>query len=369
MSPKFQVYKDAASKTRFRLRADNGKIVAVGEAYKKYPSALNGIKSIQKNANSPIEDLTIEGGPKHPNPKYQIFQDAKGKFRFHLKAANGEIIAHGEGYESKESCMNGIDVVKHSTEAEIEDPFAKTPSAGPEVVTKTEVTAIEEAPKPQPPMVEPVTPLVEVKPEVPPSPEAKMEEMPKPETQKVEPEMPVVEVKPEVLAHPEPKIEEMPKTEPPMIETVPLPEAKPEIPTPAAPTPPPPEIPAPTAPTATTETMMPEEVGPVDTTLDLNPVPESIPKGTHVTFKGKLHGGKSDKGISGAKIHIWERDSSILGDDYLAYGTTGDDGTFNIDWHARGLSWRKKTGAVYAKFNGNEKGKPAKSSVQTLTFQ
>ena len=54
--PKFQVYKDSAGKFRFRLRAENNEIVAVGEAYEKFASCLNGIKSIQKNCNAKVED-------------------------------------------------------------------------------------------------------------------------------------------------------------------------------------------------------------------------------------------------------------------------------------------------------------------------
>ena len=118
--PKFQVYKDVAGKFRFRLRADNNKIVAVGEAYEHHVSCLNGIKSIQKNCGSEIEDLTIEDR-KVPNPKYQILKDSTGEFRFHLKATNGEIIAQGEGYQTKEDCLNAIELVKKSCNAEIED--------------------------------------------------------------------------------------------------------------------------------------------------------------------------------------------------------------------------------------------------------
>jgi DNA-binding protein Alba len=120
MSPKFQVYKDSAGKFRFRLRAEDNEIVAVGEAYEQHASCMNGIKSIQKNCNSEIEDLTVQAR-KVPNPKYQVIKDAAGKFRFHLKAGNGEIIAQGEGYEAKEDCLNAIGVVKKSCNADIED--------------------------------------------------------------------------------------------------------------------------------------------------------------------------------------------------------------------------------------------------------
>jgi len=46
-------------------------------------------------------------------PKFEIYKDTAGKFRWRLKAPNGEIIASsGEGYESKDNCKNGIQSVK-----------------------------------------------------------------------------------------------------------------------------------------------------------------------------------------------------------------------------------------------------------------
>jgi uncharacterized protein YegP (UPF0339 family) len=47
-----------------------------------------------------------------PEPKFEWFKDKAGKFRFRLKAANGEIIATSEAYESKDACTNGIESVK-----------------------------------------------------------------------------------------------------------------------------------------------------------------------------------------------------------------------------------------------------------------
>lgn len=55
-------------------------------------------------------------------PKYEIYKDAAGKFRWRLKAPNGEIIASSEAYESKDSCKNGIHSVKtNAPNAEIVD--------------------------------------------------------------------------------------------------------------------------------------------------------------------------------------------------------------------------------------------------------
>jgi uncharacterized protein YegP (UPF0339 family) len=45
-----------------------------------------------------------------------------GKFRFHLKAPNGEIIAASQGYETKANAHKGIDAIKtHAPGAKVED--------------------------------------------------------------------------------------------------------------------------------------------------------------------------------------------------------------------------------------------------------
>ena len=47
-----------------------------------------------------------------PGSVFEWYKDKAGKFRFRLKAANGEIIAISESYTSKEGCVNGIESVK-----------------------------------------------------------------------------------------------------------------------------------------------------------------------------------------------------------------------------------------------------------------
>jgi uncharacterized protein YegP (UPF0339 family) len=44
--------------------------------------------------------------------KFETYVDKAGKYRFRLKAANGEVIASGEAYDSKASCLNGIESIK-----------------------------------------------------------------------------------------------------------------------------------------------------------------------------------------------------------------------------------------------------------------
>ncbi len=46
------------------------------------------------------------------DPVFEIHCDAAGKFRFHLKAGNGQIIAVSQSYLSRQSAENGIASVK-----------------------------------------------------------------------------------------------------------------------------------------------------------------------------------------------------------------------------------------------------------------
>lgn len=119
MSAKYQIYKDIQEKYRFRLKATNNKIVVVSEAYENKTNCINGVKSIQKNCQAPVEDKTL--GQKINNPKYEIFVDSDLKFRFNLIAANGQIIGSSEAYSSKQGCKKGIEATKNSCNAQIDD--------------------------------------------------------------------------------------------------------------------------------------------------------------------------------------------------------------------------------------------------------
>lgn len=46
------------------------------------------------------------------NPKFQVFKGTNQQYYYHLKAKNGEKILSGEGYTTKQSCLNGIGSVK-----------------------------------------------------------------------------------------------------------------------------------------------------------------------------------------------------------------------------------------------------------------
>lgn len=46
--------------------------------------------------------------------KFEVYTDKSGKYRFRLKAGNGEVIAVGEAYNSKDSCLKGIESVRRN---------------------------------------------------------------------------------------------------------------------------------------------------------------------------------------------------------------------------------------------------------------
>ena len=106
---------------KFNLKANNGEIIATSEIYNSKAACLNGIESVRKNAPiAPVEDQTVEGFAAETNPKFEVYVDKAGEFRFRLKARNGEIIATGEGYKAKASCLNGIESVKkNAPDAEV----------------------------------------------------------------------------------------------------------------------------------------------------------------------------------------------------------------------------------------------------------
>lgn len=106
---------------KFSLKAGNGEIIANSQAYKDEKYCRQGIASVMKNAPvAEIEDQTVEGFEKVKHPKFEIYKDSAGEFRFRLKATNGQVIATGEGYKALAGCKNGIaSIKKNAPEAAI----------------------------------------------------------------------------------------------------------------------------------------------------------------------------------------------------------------------------------------------------------
>ena len=98
---------------KFDLKASNGQVIATSEVYTTAAACKKGIASVQKNAPvAGVEDQTEEGYATVKNPKFEVYKDKAGEFRFRLKATNGQVIAVSEGYTTMNSCENGIESVK-----------------------------------------------------------------------------------------------------------------------------------------------------------------------------------------------------------------------------------------------------------------
>lgn len=100
MAGKFECYKDKAGEFRFRLKAGNGETILSSEGYSSKASCTNGIQSVQKNCTD--EEC------------FEKKTTSSGKFRFNLKASNGQVIGTSQNYSSESGCDNGMKSVGRS---------------------------------------------------------------------------------------------------------------------------------------------------------------------------------------------------------------------------------------------------------------
>ena len=127
MAGKFVISTAKNGEFTFNLRASNGEVIlTASETYTSMSACENGIASVKKNALAHTEDQTRD--EKLPHPKFELYKDNGGEFRFRLKAANSLNIGKSEGYKAKASAKKGIaSVAKNAPDAPIivADPEAK----------------------------------------------------------------------------------------------------------------------------------------------------------------------------------------------------------------------------------------------------
>ena len=101
---------------KFNLKASNGEVIVSSQVYKAEKYCRKGIASVMANApKAAIEDQTVEGYEVVKHPKFELYKDKAGEFRFRLKATNGQIIAPSEGYKSIYGCKNGVESVRRNS--------------------------------------------------------------------------------------------------------------------------------------------------------------------------------------------------------------------------------------------------------------
>ena len=121
----FDIKKTKDNRYVFNLYASNSVIVATSQTYGSPQSALAGIKSVTVNAErAPIEDSTLKDFKKLSYPKWEIYKDKAGQFRFRLCASNGSCVCHSQGYAQKTSCKNGIaSIIRTAKDATIDKTY------------------------------------------------------------------------------------------------------------------------------------------------------------------------------------------------------------------------------------------------------
>lgn len=115
------VIRQVKSGFKFDLFASNGQSVLSSQIYSSAAACRKGIAGVIKTAPAAkLDDRTEDTAKPLTNPKFELYRDKAGSYRFRLKARNGEIIAVSENYSGKAGCISGIESVrKNAAEAEI----------------------------------------------------------------------------------------------------------------------------------------------------------------------------------------------------------------------------------------------------------
>lgn len=116
MPGKFVITKTPKGFYRFSLQAANYQTVLTSQNYATLANCRDGVETIKKNAQSPIEDQTlVKDSPQLKYPKYEVYFDTADQYRYRLLASNGQNIAMAEdGYATKAGCMNGIAAISRA---------------------------------------------------------------------------------------------------------------------------------------------------------------------------------------------------------------------------------------------------------------
>ena len=105
---KFVIKKRSNGEYQFNLKAGNGEIILTSEGYDTKTGCKNGIESVRKNSQD--------------DARYERITASPGRYRFNLKATNGQIIGTSESYESASGMNSGIESVKKNGQSEqVED--------------------------------------------------------------------------------------------------------------------------------------------------------------------------------------------------------------------------------------------------------
>ena len=92
----------------FVLTAGNGAIIGVSQMYASATNATRGATTVQTIVGNIISSGVAAAVDTH----FETFKGLDGKYYFHLKANNGEIVLQSQGYTTKASATTGVTSVK-----------------------------------------------------------------------------------------------------------------------------------------------------------------------------------------------------------------------------------------------------------------
>jgi len=107
----FELYQDADDNYRWRLRHDNGRIIAAAaRGFSSGSTARNNVDSVQTYI-APADYLKFDPAA------FEVFEDAAGEYRWRLVHQNGRILGDsGEGYASRSNVRRAIEAVEEIVE-------------------------------------------------------------------------------------------------------------------------------------------------------------------------------------------------------------------------------------------------------------
>ena len=108
------VIREVNTGVKFDLKASNGEVIASSEVYGSRAGCVKGAQSFCRTAATEhVEDQTVSDQVL-THPKYEVYKDKAGEYRFRLRARNGKIVASSEGYTTHRACLDGVESVRRN---------------------------------------------------------------------------------------------------------------------------------------------------------------------------------------------------------------------------------------------------------------
>lgn len=97
----FEVYQDAKSEFRWRLKNSEGQVLATpGQGYKSKKYCEESVEKFKANVGT-------------DKVKFEVYQDNKKESRWRLIASNGQTVASSaSGYKTADDCNKAIELIK-----------------------------------------------------------------------------------------------------------------------------------------------------------------------------------------------------------------------------------------------------------------